>query len=182
MLQLQEPLNQQPYQRNIKQSCFCGSVSWVTHLNKSNHLPPKRLLHPSVRHHTKELINESNPWNENSTKNDKLELLKSKPCSNNSTKNDKLELMILNESNPWNEHSVKNDKLELLKFKLCSNNSIKNDKLELLILNDFKPCSNNSIKNDKLESLPKSPSATSKLKVLPDSRCLLFPSLVHSLD
>ena len=164
MLQLQEPLNQQPYQRNIKQSCFCGSVSWVTHLNKSNHLPPKRLLHPSVRHHTKELINESNPWNENSTMNDKLEL------------------MILNESNPWNEHSVKNDKLELLKFKLCSNNSIKNDKLELLILNDFKPCSNNSIKNDKLESLPKSPSATSKLKVLPDSRCLLFPSLVHSLD
>ena len=155
-----------------------------------NQQPPKPLPQPPALHHAKKLINDYNPWNETSTKNDKLELLKFKLCSNNSIKNDslsnendKLALLILNESNPWNETSTKNDKLELLKFQPCSNNSIKNDslfnendKLELLILNDSKLCSNNSIKNDslsnkndKLESLPKTPSATSKLKVLPDA-------------
>ena len=139
ILQLQEPL--QHHHRQLQEPL--------------NQQPPKPLPQPPALHHAKKLINESNPWNENSTKNDKLELLKSKPCSNNSTKNDKLELMILNESNPWNENSIKNDKLELLKSKLCSNSSIKNDSL--------------SNKNNKLESLPKTPSATSKLKVLPDA-------------
>jgi len=43
------------------------------------------------------ILNDFNPWNENSTKNDKLELL------------------ILNDFNPWNENSTKNDKLELLR-------------------------------------------------------------------
>jgi len=35
-----------------------------------------------------------------------------------------------------------------------------------MILNDCEPWNENLPKNDKLESLPKSPSATSKLKVL----------------
>ena len=51
---------------------------------------------------------------------------------------------MLNDSILWNESSIKSEKLELI-------------------------LSNTSTKSDKLESLPKSPSAMSELKVLPDA-------------
>jgi len=125
ILQFQEPL--QHHHSQLQEPLQHHHSHFQELLNQQ---PPKPLPQPPALHHAKKLINDSNPWNETSTKNDKLELLKFKLCSNSWIKNNKLELLILNESNPWNE---------------------------------------NSTKNNKLESLPKSPSATSKLKVLPDA-------------
>jgi len=70
--------------------------------------------------------------------------------------------MSKSDTKPWT-------KLELLMLNPWSENSIKND--------------SSSNKNDKLESLPKSPSATNELNVLPHAispHSSLSLSLIHS--
>jgi len=98
-------------------------------------------------------LSELEPWNESSTKNDKLEQMKSKRYSNNWTKSDKLEQM---------------------KSKRYSNNWAKSEKLEPVPTSVLRRCARMTTSNTPTNTGPQSMAASGLLLITAARRSVVL--------